>query len=95
MKTTRDLGRTVRITVRLTPEDAELLARIAWDQHRTQTDVFESLVRTLTLPPPPTPTRYEALIMEQQATQALIRESTRLLTRIAAACERLAGEGSR
>jgi hypothetical protein len=77
----------VRTTVRLTPEDAELLAKVAWDQHRTQTDVVESLVRTLTLPPPPPLEHYEVM-------QALVSESNHLLARLAAAYERLAGEGT-
>jgi hypothetical protein len=82
---TATLGRTARITIRLTPEDARRLASVAWDQHRSQTDVVESLIRSLAQPEEPAPNRYEALLVEQQA---LIKESNRLLARIAAACER-------
>lgn len=41
------LGRTVRLTMRLTPEDAARLARAAEQRRISQTDVLESLIRTL------------------------------------------------
>lgn len=45
------LGRTVRLTMRLMPEDAARLALAAAQRRVSQTDVLESLIRTLPDPP--------------------------------------------
>jgi hypothetical protein len=46
------LGRTVRLTVRVTPESAARLAHAAEQRRVSQTDVLEQLL--MTLPQPPT-----------------------------------------
>jgi hypothetical protein len=49
------LGRTVRLTMRLMPEDAARLAHAAAQRRVSQTDVLESLIRTLPDAPAPQP----------------------------------------
>jgi hypothetical protein len=44
------LGRTVRVTFRLTPDDADRLAASAWERRISQTTIVEEFIRALPEP---------------------------------------------